>query len=117
MATKKATEKRTKPSTATSRVSARSKQIKETKRMITGIGFVVILFCTILIAKTWNAHNTLKELKTQKKELTAEYNAQLKLSEELKKKEEYVQTDEYIEEMARKLGLVYPDEVIFKPQN
>lgn len=42
---------------------------------------------------------------------------QLELSDELKEKEDYVKTDEYIEEMARKMGLVSPDEVIFKPED
>ena len=41
----------------------------------------------------------------------------LSLENELKEKEDYVKTDEYIEEMARKMGLVYPDEVIFKPED
>jgi cell division protein FtsB len=41
----------------------------------------------------------------------------LQISENLKDKEQYVHTDEYLEEMARKLGLLYPDEVIFKPED
>ena len=37
-------------------------------------------------------------------------------SEEIEDYEEYVKTDEYIKETAEeKLGLVDPDEVIFKP--
>lgn len=84
--------------------------------MIVAISMVVIMFCGILTVQTFNAHSTLSDLKKQKKELTKEYNQQLELSKELKEKEDYVQTDEYVEEMARKLGLVYPDEVIFKPE-
>ena len=44
-------------------------------------------------------------------------NAERYVTSELKEKEDYVKTDEYIEEMARKMGLVYPDEVIFKPED
>lgn len=118
MATKRRTQGQRRRSTATARVSSRSKSRRrnDNRPMILGIILVVITFCTILFGKTWSAYQTLAELNEQKKELTQEYNEQLELSEELKAKEEYVQTNEYIEEMARKMGLVYPDEVIFKPK-
>lgn len=105
-------------STATSRVSrvSKSRRRNDNRGMIVAISMVVIMFCGILTVQTFNAHSTLSDLKKQKKELTKEYNQQLELSKELKEKEDYVQTDEYVEEMARKLGLVYPDEVIFKPE-
>ena len=38
-------------------------------------------------------------------------------TEEIEEMRRYMQTDRYVEEVARdKLGLVYPDEVIFKPE-
>lgn len=106
-------------STATSRVSrvSKSKKKNDNRGMIVGISLVVIMLCAILLVQTFNAYGTLSDLKKQKKELTQEYNDQLELSDELKEKEDYVKTDEYIEEMARKMGLVYPDEVIFKPED
>ncbi len=106
-------------STATSRVSrvSKSKKRNDNRGMIVGISLVVIMFCAILLVQTFNAYGTLSDLKKQKKELTQEYNDQLELSDELKEKEDYVKTDEYVEEMARKMGLVYPDEVIFKPED
>ena len=43
-------------------------------------------------------------------------NAEYKAQEEVDKFEEYVKTDDYIKETAEdKLGLVDPDEIIFKP--
>ena len=106
-------------STATSRVSrvSTSKKRNDNRGRIVGISLVVIMFCVILIVQTFNAYGTLSDLQKQKKELTQEYNDPLELSDELKEKEDYVKTDEYIEEMARKMGLVYPDEVIFKPED
>lgn len=97
-------------STATSRVSrvSKSKKKNDNRGMIVGISLVVIMLCAILLVQTFNAYGTLSDLKKQKKELTQEYNDQLELSDELKEKEDYVKTDEYIEEMARKMGLVYP---------
>ena len=39
-------------------------------------------------------------------------------TDEIKKLEEYKNTTEYVEEIAKdKLGLVYKDEIIFKPSN
>ena len=41
-----------------------------------------------------------------------------KLKEEIDEFEEYVKTDDYIKDTAEdKLGLVDPDEIIFKPSN
>ena len=41
-----------------------------------------------------------------------------KRSEDVKEYDKYVQTDEYIKETAEdKLGLVNPNEIIFKPSN
>ena len=61
--------------------------------------------------------DTLKDLKEEEALLQAQYNEQLEIYESLKEKEVYVHTNAYIEEEARKLGLVYPDEVIFKPED
>lgn len=38
-------------------------------------------------------------------------------SEDIEEFEEYVQTDEYVEKAARdKLGMVYPDEILIRPE-
>ena len=57
-----------------------------------------------------------KEYKEQEAELEAQIQEEKNRSEEIEDYEEYVKTDEYIKETAEeKLGLVDPDEVIFKP--
>ena len=61
-------------------------------------------------------YNTLKSLQEQESKLAKQYEQELQLSEDLKEQEAYVKTDDYVEEMARKLGLLYPNEVIFKPE-
>ena len=54
-----------------------------------------------------NAYKAQEEIKEEEKR-----------SEEVKEYEKYVQTDEYIKETAEdKLGLVNPNEIIFKPSN
>ncbi len=88
----------------------------QSRRTIIMISIVVVLFCTVMGAQMIQKHNTLKELKQQEAKLQKQYDDELKLSEELKDQESYVKTDDYVEEMARKLGLLYPDEVIFQPE-
>lgn len=85
--------------------------------MIALIIGVVAVFSTVIVINIHSSNKTLKELKEQESKLQAQYDEQLKLAEELEKKEVYVKTNAYIEEQARKIGLVYPDEVIFKPED
>ncbi len=85
--------------------------------MILAISFVVILFCIVMGAQMIKKYSTLRDLQEQESKLAKQYQSELELSKELKDQEAYIKTDDYIEEMARKLGLLYPDEVIFKPEN
>ena len=103
--------------TATKRLSVIRKKREQNKKMIIMISFVVIAFCVVLGAQMIKKYNTLSDLKEQKAKLQRQYKKELQLSEELKDKEAYVKTDDYIEEMARNLGLLYPNEVIFKPED
>lgn len=83
--------------------------------MILSISFVFVAFCIVMGIQMFQQHSTLQELKEQESKLDKKYQKELQLSEELKEQEEYVKTDAYIEEMARKLGLLYPNEIIIKP--
>lgn len=103
--------------TATKRLSVIRKKREQNKKMIIMISFVVIAFCVVLGAQMIKKYNTLSDLKEQEAKLQRQYKKELQLSEELKDKEAYVKTDDYIEEMARNLGLLYPNEVIFKPED
>ena len=87
------------------------------RRMIVGISFVVFAFCIVMGIQMVQKNSNLKKLKEQESKLAQQYQQELQISENLKDKEQYVHTDEYLEEMARKLGLLYPDEVIFKPED
>ncbi|KAA8502652.1 septum formation initiator family protein [Mediterraneibacter catenae] len=56
--------------------------------------------------------------KAQEEELQAQIKEEQQRSEEIDEFEEYVKTDDYIKDTAEdKLGLVDPDEIIFKPSN
>lgn len=85
--------------------------------MIISISLVVFAFCVAVGLQMLQKNNSLRELREQEEKLEQQYEQELQISENLKDKEQYVHTDEYLEEMARKLGLLYPDEVIFKPED
>lgn len=75
---------------------------------------LVLLLCVLTVnAVTLQAKN--KDYIRQEAELQAQIEEQKARAEEIKEYEQYVKTDEYIKEVAEeKLGLVDPDEIIFK---
>lgn len=99
---------------STKRLDAIRKRRIKNRRMIASITVVAFLFCVVLGIQMIQKYKTLSELREQESKLKQQYQAELDLSQELKDKEAYVKTDEYVEEMARRLGLLYPNEIIFK---
>ena len=97
-------------------LSEKKRRKAVSRRMIAGIAIVLAVFCVIMGIQMYQKFSTLHKLKSQEASLKKEYQRELQISKELKEKKKYVQTDEYVEEMARKLGLLYPDEVILQPE-
>ena len=97
-----------------------AKEKKKSKRALSGkVMAVVLTVFSVFVAVNliWQL-NTYAQLKVDKEKLEAE------IAEENKKKQEYTNqmeqytTDEYIEKIAREqLGLVMPDEIVFKINN
>lgn len=86
------------------------------RRSVTIITMVLaLLICVLTVnAVTLQARN--KDYMQQEAELKAQISEQEERAEEVKEYQKYVKTDEYIKEVAEeKLGLVDPDEIIFKP--
>lgn len=82
---------------------------------------VVMLFMVVFIPAVafhvWNQGQTLKELKAEEAVLQAQLEEEQARSIELEQQQEYYTSDTYIEKVAREqLGLVKPDEVVFKNQ-
>ena len=75
----------------------------------------MMLICVLTVnAVKLQAKN--QDYKQQEAELKAQISEQKERSKEVKEFKKYVKTDEYIKEVAEeKLGLVDPDEIIFKP--
>ena len=93
--------------TSTRRLDEIRKRRIKNRRMILSMAAVALLFCIVLGVQMFQKYSTLMELRTQEKKLEEQYQAELELTQELKDKEAYVKTDEYVEEMARRLGLLY----------
>ncbi len=80
-----------------------------------GITIVVIAFCAVIAIRTDGLKEKNNQLEAREQELEEQLSKEQERSKELEEKRVYVQTKQYVEEMAKKLGLVYPDEIIFKP--
>lgn len=83
--------------------------------------FVIVVVSFAIIVAIFIQNNKL-EKKLEKLKIQEQYYAELLEEEnertaELEEKAKYVKTKAYIEETAKKLGLVYPDEIIFKPKD
>ena len=77
-------------------------------------GFVCVFLIIFLIANN-NLKSKSAENQAKIEELQESIEEQKKRSEDLDEQKEYTKTKEYIEKIAKeKLGLVYPNEIIFK---
>ncbi len=80
-----------------------------------GICAVVVVFGIVMFVRIGSAKEELDILNTDKAHLEKELESESYRSENLEQRKTYVTTKMYIEEMAKKLGLVYPDEIIYRP--
>ena len=80
------------------------------------LAVIMVLGATLSVASI-SLHAKNKEYKSQEAELEAQIKAEVKRSEEIDELEQYVGTDEYVEDVAKeKLGLVYPNEILFEAE-
>ncbi len=93
---------------------------KKKKRARTGkicISFMVVVLAGILSIQIVRLHNTEEEYREQEELLAEQLADEEQRAEDLQRQQEYVGTDEYVEDVARaKLGMVYPDEILFKEE-
>ena len=98
-------------------VSVNQNPKREKKK--TGLLFIAVAVMALCAVVGFGKASLLREKEIQEKkylELQERLLAERERSEYLTGRRAYMQTTRYIEEMAReKLGLVYPDEIIFRP--
>jgi len=90
--------------------------VKKKKKKFLGKLIVLALIC-LLVCVFYNKYSGLKEYETEIESLEKQISDEEKKSKELEKAEKEYSSDEYIEEKARELGLVKPDEKIFRNYN
>ncbi len=88
---------------------------RSSKTGIIAITVVVGIFAVVIWTRIESVNDKLKSLNAQAEELEADYHEQEKRALELEERKAYTQTKKYVEEVAKQLGLVYPDEIIYKP--
>lgn len=77
---------------------------------------VVGIFLATLVIQGAGLQADCRKLTAEKSQLEQKKKNLEKEQQKIKEKEKYMQTDKYIEDMAReKFGLVYDNEIIFKP--
>ena len=81
------------------------------------VAFVVFMLCCVISFKKVELNKKIEAYEKKITQLEAEKAEEEKRAKEIQEYEDYVQTKKYIEQEARdKLGLVYPDEIIFEPE-
>lgn len=94
----------------------RKAKVEKTNKIGLLLITLVALGCVVFIwTRMDKASDRIKELDKEIERLEQEYDEQQKRAISLEERKAYVQTKKYIEDVARRLGLVYPDEIIYKP--
>lgn len=85
--------------------------------MVLAFGLVLVVAVSLLIStKALKEKN--EEYEAQKAKLEQQLAEQQERKSELEEYKKYVQTKKFVEEVAKdKFGLLYPDEIVFKPEN
>ena len=94
----------------------RNYKLRHYKRSILMICMVLVFLMGALGVSSLSLYAKNSEYKEQEEELQAQIEEEEQRSKEIDEFEEYVKTDDYIKKTAEdKLGLVDPDEIVFKP--
>lgn len=97
--------------------SIMTKKRKKGKMVTLGISLIVMFFVVIMCKQIKESKSELKVLARQEEKFQAQMEEVQKEAEELEERKIYVQTKKYVEEVAKRIGFVYPDEIVYKPQN
>lgn len=93
-----------------------AKKKKTHKAAMVTIFIVVAFFCGVLSISNRNKQKELDEDLKEIEKLEAQIKEQEERTLSLDALKVYVTTMKYVEDKAKELGLVYPDEIVFKPR-
>ena len=84
---------------------------------VISISCVVLLLMTILGVGSISLHEKNRNYKAQEAQLQEQIAEEMARAEEIEELEAYVGSDKYVEDVAKeKLGLINPNEIIFKAE-
>ena len=95
---------------------------KKNNKITTRMGMIIVigglaLLAVVVIYKAQDLNSQKQNLQVQAAELQNQLEAAKQDYKKLEEREKYMKTDEYVEDVARsQLGLVYPDEIVVKPE-
>lgn len=102
-------------------VVARNPKIRRKQKRKSGlkiIALAVFVVFLVMVTNSVSLEQEKKALEKQYSELEEKLQSEQERSEILKDRAAYMQTTRYIEEIAReRLGLVYEEEIIFRPES
>ena len=105
-------ERARKSSAERTRMRRRSRQNKSSMACIS---LIVLMLVGVMSVQIVSAYSRNQSYQAQEEELEAQLESEKARKKELEEYKKYVNTKEYIEQVAKaKLGLVYPNEVIYK---
>ena len=97
--------------------TTRTRRVLQHKLSILLISSVVLILGATLSVASISSRAKNRNLKSQEAELEEQLEAERQRAEEIDELEDYVGTDEYVEDVAKdKLGLVYPNEILFEAE-
>lgn len=81
------------------------------------ISVVVLVLLAVLAVRSSDLKKRNASYEAELVQLEQDIEAEKARTEEIEEMKEYMQSDEYAEQVAKdKLGLVYEDEIVFKPE-
>jgi len=96
----------------------KKREVNKKKVTIYILGALVVVIVCIIAGINISNHNKKNaELQQRKERLEALLEDEKLRQESLEDEAVYVRTKEFIEDKARSIGYVYPDEIIFKKSN
>lgn len=96
------------------RVSSRKKQSNKLGIFVTVLASLVIIIA--ISFQNNKLEGKLEKLQEEESKCLEMLEKEQNRTKELEEKEKYIKTKAYVVEEAKKLGLIYPDEIIFKPK-
>ena len=95
----------------------RQRRKRKSKISVIAISLVVMMLSAVIAYKSVELKAKNKAYIQRDESISRQIEDEMERKAELEEYEKYVQTKKYVEEVAReKLGLVYENEIIFKPE-